>query len=682
MKISIDWLKEYLDVPESPEKLQADLTLSGLVVESITRMGNDVVLEIEVTSNRPDCLSHVGVARELSALYQRPLRFPAARKRLRIPAERIPFSIEIRDPDLCPRYVGIVLDNVRLGPSPDWMQKRLEAAGMRPLNNIVDITNYVLLELGHPLHAFDFAALREGRIVVSRAGEGQKITTLDGIDRQLDSEMLLINDGRGPVAIAGVMGGLHSEISLSTTTVLLECAYFRPSSVRRTSKKLGLSTEASYRFERGADWDGTVPAIARTCQLIAELAGGRIAGSVQDVYPNVIPPVQIDLQRRHAESLLGVSLEDSFIESTLARLNFKLKRKGKSAWIVTCPTYRADMELEADLVEEIARFHGYQNIPTTIPASKSAGVPAPGSFCESAARRILLGMGYCEAVNLSFAAEQEHLEFPPLAGERVAVKNPLTEDTQYMRTTVAAGLVKATRNNFNHDNREVRLFEIGRVYHRGPGGAPVEKKMLGIAGTGSYSGLNWVQSEEVYDFFHIKGMVELLLQGMRCQAPEIAGVAEAPWLNPADGSYVSVGGERIGVVGSLHPDLAEKYKIRQSVYLAELDFETLCSLAFAPVKFEALARFPSVERDLSIVVDAGTSYAEVCSGIGSLGMTELVRINLIDVYTGEKIPAGKVSLTLRFIFQDRERTLTVDRIQGFSDNIFTFLKNSFGAQLR
>ncbi len=683
MKISIEWLREYVDVPESPARLKEDLTLAGLVVESVTEESGNAVLEFEITSNRPDCLSHVGIAREVAALYQRPLRMPPLRKRLQLRRDKIPYGIEIHDPRPCPRYVGLVLGGIRVAPSPEWMQRRLQAAGMRPVNNIVDITNYVLLELGHPLHAFDFTRLRQGKIIVARARAGQKMVTLDGVERELDEEMLLINDGEGPVAVAGVMGGLHSEIEQSTRTVLLECAYFDPVSVRRTSKKLGLSTEASYRFERGTDWDNTVRAIARTCTLIEELAGGRIAGGMQDVYPAKINAVEIELRRDRAESLLGVKLADSFVEATLGRLNFKLSRRGKGVWRVTCPTYRADMEVEADLIEELARFHGYQNLPTTVPPARSAGIPSPVDRYEGTARRILLGLGHSEAVNLSFAGESEHLDFPPQGGgERVAIRNPLTEETQFMRTTLGSGLVKAARRNFNHDLYQVRLFELGRVYFTGTDGKPLERPKLGILATGDFADHNWAHPSGEYDFFHLKGVVEALLQGMRGKPAAFVPAPDVPWLNPADGSSIFIKGHCVGAMGSLHPQLAEKHKLKQPVFLAEIDFRDLCGLAFAAPHYEALPRYPAAERDLSILVGRDVAYAAIRTGIEGLGIGELMNIDLIDVYEGSKVPEGKISLALRFAFQDRERTLTVDRVQGFSDNILNYLKETFGAILR
>lgn len=683
MKISLEWLREYVDVPESPAQLRDDLTLAGLVVESVTGESSNEVLEFEITSNRPDCLNHIGIARELAAFYQRPLRMPPLRKRLSLSSDRIPFSVEILDSKLCPRYVGLVLDGIRVEPSPAWMQRRLDAAGMRPVNNIVDITNYVLLEFGHPLHAFDFTRLRQGKIVVARAQAGQKMVTLDGVERTLDEEMLLINDGEGPVAIAGVMGGLHSEIEQSTNIVLLESAYFDPVSIRRTSKKLGLSTEASYRFERGADWDNTIRVIARTCHLIEEIAGGRVAGGMRDAYPAQIDPIEIELRRDRAESLLGVKLADDFVESTLRRLNFKLVRRGKGAWRVTCPTYRADMELEADLVEELARFHGYQNIPTTTPPARNAGIPSPVFRQESAVRRILLGLGFSEAVNLSFAGEAEHMDFPPQgSGDRVAVRNPLTEETQFMRTTLASGLVKSAKRNFNHDNYQVRLFELGRVYRPGSDGRPCEKATLGILATGDFADHNWAHPAGDYDFFHLKGVVTSLLEGIRSKPAELGPAPEISWLNPADASSILIDGCCIGVMGSLNPGLEEKFKLKQPVFLAEIDFAELCRRAFTSSNYEALPRYPAAERDLSILVARDTAYGTICAGIQRLGMVELVRVDLIDVYEGSKVPAGKISLTLRLTFQDREKTLTVDRVQSFSDNVLAYLKGTFGAVLR
>ncbi len=682
MKISIDWLQDYIELPESPEKLRDDLTMAGLVVEGISSCDGDTVLEIEVTANRPDCLNHVGVARELAALYERPLRLPPARPRMRLRGERILYSIEIRDPQLCPRYCGLVLDRVRVGSSPGWMQRRLEACGMRPINNIVDITNYVLLEVGHPLHAFDFDLLSGGRIIVSRAADGQKIVTLDGLERLLDAEMLLINDGAGPVAIAGVMGGLHSEISLKTERVLLECAFFSPPSVRRTSKRLGLSTEASYRFERGVDWNGTVAAIGRTAQLIEEHAGGRLAGSLQDVLPGKLEPVRIELARERAERLLGVGLEDAFVESILKRLNFRLQRRGKGRWLVTCPTYRADMELEADLIEELARFFGYQNIPTTMPAARIAGTPSPVAAYETAARRSLMGLGYSEAVTLSFAGSRELSQFRMPGMDAPEIRNPLTEETQFLRTGLAPGLVASVRRNFNYDTYRVRLFEIGNVFRKGADGLPVERRALGIVGTGGFAGFNWHHPSEEYDFFHLKGAVTGMLSVLRSEDFRIVPGTRLPWLNPGESASLFVGGEEVGVLGSLHPALQEDYKLRQSVYLAEIDFEALCPRLFSPVRYEPIPRFPRVERDLCVVLDRSVRYEDVKAGILSLGLQYLREIDLIDVYEGAGIPPDKVSTTLRLVFLDLEKTLTIDRIQSFGDNVLAFLQDSFGAQLR
>ncbi len=682
MKISIEWLKEYVEVRESPEKLKEDLSMIGLLVEAVSECGGGPVLEVEVTSNRPDCLSYVGIARELSALYQRPLKEPPVQKNLTASPDTIPYKIEIRDADLCPRYVGLVMDGIRIEPSPEWMQKRLEAAGMRPLNNIVDISNYVLLEMGHPLHTFDFDLLRKAKIVVARARKGEKMHTLDGMDRELDGEMLLINDGEGPVAIAGVMGGLNSEISQSTKRVLIESAYFQPSSVRRTSRKLGLSTEASYRFERGADWENTVPALARTCHLIEKLAGGRIAGSLQDVYPKKMEPVRIALHQDRVAALLGVQLTEDFIESTLRRLGFMLEKRGKNAWEVTCPTCRADMELEADLIEELACFYGYQNIPAILPPSKTAGIHSPVYALESSVRNILIGQGYSEALNLSFATESDHREFPPLEGDRIAIRNPLTEDTQYMRTTMAPSLVRSAKRNFNFDQQRIRLFEIGKVYGPRANGAPGERSALGILGTGGFAGQNWANPSPEYDFFHLKGLIEALMKGLQIRSFAIKPATAVNWLNPRDAAVLEIGHERIGLLGSLSPALEDKYKLRQPVWVAEIDFERLAKYALLPMSYAPLPKYPSVERDISIVVSRETAYHAIQDGIAGLKIPELTGIDLIDVYEGEKIPRDSVSLTLRLKFQDPEKTLTVDRVQDFVDTVISFLNKSYGAGLR
>lgn len=669
-------------MPENLTALREDLTMAGLVVESASEVGGSPVLEVEVTSNRPDCLCYLGIAREIAARYGKRLKPLPTAKVLRVSEERIPYSIEIRDPDLCPRYAGLVLDGIRVAPSPAWMQRRLEASGMRPVNNIVDITNYVLLERGHPLHAFDFDRLHEGRIVVARARLGQKMATLDGVERELDEQMLLIHDGAGPVAIAGVMGGRDSEIGDTTQRVLLECAYFQPASIRRTSRKLGLSTEASYRFERGADWNGPLASIARTCYLMRRLAGGHIAGSVQDIYPAPIAPVQIELARVHAESLLGVSLTPAFVESTLKRLNFKPARRGKGRWLVQCPSYRADMELEADLIEEVARFYGYQNIPTTVPASKRAGEPSPIHPCERAARRILLGLGYSETMNLSFAGEQENRRFPPTQGQPLEIRNPLTEETQFLRGYLAPGLIRTARHNFNHNQRVVRVFEIGKVFHRKEDGTVVERNTLGILGTGAAAGRNWHNNAANYDFHHLKGAISGLLAGLRCAPADIVPTSQLVWLADAGAAALMVDGRRFGVMGALHPDLEEEFKLKQPVFLAEIDFQGLYPYLFSPVRFEPLPRFPAVERDISIVVPQDTSYGELRHGILGLGIPELATLDLVDVYEGGQIPSGRVSMTLRFTFLDREATLTIDRVQGFSDNIRSFLRDHFGAENR
>ena len=682
MKISVEWLNEYVDVPESPARLKADLSMQGLLVEDIVESGGTHVLDIEITSNRPDCLSHVGIAREIAAMYNRRIKMPLVDENLSIKNDMVPFDIEIADADLCPRYVGLVMDQVKVGPSPEWVQKRLEAAGMRPLNNIVDITNYVLLEMGHPMHAFDFDVLRGGKITVKRSSPGALFTTLDGVERKLDGDMLMINDGEGPVAVGGVMGGLDSEITPGTTRVLLEAAYFQPASIRRTARRLGLSTEASYRFERGTDWNNLVRSIARASYLIRQLAGGRVAGSLKDVYPVRKEHVRIELSGKRASALLGVKLADDFIETTLDRLGFAMEKTGEGNWMVSCPSFRADMELEADLIEELARFHGYDNIPMTYPPSSTAGSHSPVYTLEGTIRETLCVYGHFEAVNLSFASESDHTDFAPLSGGRVAVRNPLTEDTRYMRTTLVAGLARAAKRNFNFSRYNARLFEIGKTYSPGDSNSPSERNMLGILGTGGFYDSNWLNSEPVYTFYHLKGLIEALLQRLRIRNYVIEPLQGVSWLSTENAARVRIGDETVGVMGTLSPALEEKYKLRQPVQLAEIDLEKIAAMAFAPITFEALPKLPAAERDLSVVVAKDTAFQAMRAGIEELGIAELTDIRLIDVYEGEKIPEGKISLTLKLIFLDREKTLTIERIQEFINVVMAFLNGNYGAELR
>jgi phenylalanyl-tRNA synthetase beta chain len=689
MKISVEWLKDYVDILESPEKLKEDLSTIGLLVESVDNVQGTSVLDIEVTSNRPDCLSHIGIAREISAFYNRPLHFPPSKTQLSVSRDSMPYDIEIRDEQLCPRYVALVMDDVRVGPSPDWMQRRLLAAGMRPLNNIVDITNYVLLEMGHPLHAFDFDVLREGKIIVAPAEAGTCFTTLDGIERKLDGGMLMINDGQGPVGIAGVMGGLNSEISISTTRILLESAYFNPASIRRTSRKLGLSTEASYRFERGADWENTVMAIARTCELIEKFAGGKIAGGMKDVYPVKIEPMRINFDRGSVNKLLGVELSNEFIESTLKRLHFTMEKcgemsgemSGNDTWKVTCPTFRADMELEEDLIEEVARFFGYQNIPATLPPCATVGSHDSVFVLENTIREVMAAQGYSEAVNLSFAPESDHHEFPAMEGDPLAVMNPLSEDTRFMRTTLVPGLLRSTKRNINYGQHLVRLFEIGKVYSSS-NTHPAEHTRLGILGTGGYTDKNWLQPDPEYTYFHLKGIVTALLERLRIRDYEIQPALDVNWLNPSDASEIRIDSETIGIMGSLAVQLEEKYKLKQTIFLAQLDLERIAGLAFRSISFDPLPKFPSAERDLSLVIDCDLSYQTIRREIIDLNIQELADIQLIDAYDGDKIPAGKKSMTLRLTFLDRERTLTIDRVQEFINTVLALLNKKHGVGLR
>ena len=463
MKICLSWLKEFVTADEPPARLAADLSMLGLPVDAVDAAGPDTVLELDITANRPDCLNHLGVARELAVLYREPLRPPRAE--LADPGLPAP-AIEIQDPDLCARYCGLVITGVKVAPSPAWLQERLQRIGQRPINNIVDITNYVLLELGHPLHAFDLRKLKGGRIVVRRARPGESIETLDGRLRELEPEMLVIADREDAVAVAGVMGGAHSEVDDATTDILIESAWFLPASIRKTSRRLGLSTEASYRFERGADLQVPPLALRRAARLILELAGGSGVSAVTDAYPAPWQAPEIGLRARQVGRLIGVEIPPAFVADVLGRLGCDV-RPADGGWTVRPPSHRPDLAIEADLIEELARFHGYNRLPSTLPLVDGNPVERRLAREKLAARRFLQEAGFQEIVTTSFTGEAKDGQFLfPAGGELLRLDNPLDEAEPFLRRGLLGGLVTALKLNENDYNAEAQLFELSAVYRR------------------------------------------------------------------------------------------------------------------------------------------------------------------------------------------------------------------------
>jgi phenylalanyl-tRNA synthetase beta chain len=699
MYISYNWLRELIEgeLP-GPQELAGRLTMAGLAVDAVHAAGGDSVLEFDLTSNRPDCLSHVGIAREAAALFGGRVKPPETQASdASGPAEGFT-HVTIEDAALCPRYAARVVRGVRIGPSPAWLVERLQAIGERAINNVADITNYVMHELGQPLHAFDLHTLAERRIVVRRARAGEKMTTLDDVERVFDPEMLVIADAARPVAIAGVMGGRETGISDATVDVLIEAAYFDPQSVRRTSKLLNLQTEASYRFERGTDYEGVRLAQDRCVALICELAGGTATEDSVDVYPKRLAQPVVSLRPRRVEEL--TSLRATADESTRLLTALGFRRQDGSAGAgrgsadaerltFVVPTWRTDVHIEEDLVEEVARLVGYDKMTEALPPTGIAGEYLTGDQRRRRLRRALIAHGFNEAINFSFveAANEGRYELIPdlqtVEGEGafVHLTNPIVEGATLMRPTLVAGLLDSVRHNFNRGTRSARLFETGRVFAAGAGeDRPRELEAFALALTGEALEEGRTTARE-FDFYDLKGALELAVEGLN-----VEGVAFEPasvgHLREGQAARVLLEGRPVGALGRLSEELSSAYKFRQPVYVAEVNLTALLERPERPVRYAPLPRFPGVARDVSFIAARAASYGEMRRAILSLGIPECRGVALVDVYEGANLPEGKRSLTLRVEYRADERTLRDEEVDAMHARAVGALESEFGAQLR
>ncbi len=715
MNISYNWLRELTGTNQEPRELAQALTMIGLAVDGVHERGDDFVLEIDLTSNRPDCLSHLGVAREVMVKEGGSLRLPDARPSSVEGRAEDFTAVEIDDAGLCPRYAGRVVRGVRIGPSPEWLVKRLEAIGQRAINNVADITNYVLHEMGQPLHAFDLSKLSEHRIIVRRARPGEKLTTLDGVERKLDEEMLVIADATRAVALAGIMGGLETEISEATEDVLIESAYFDPASVRRTARALGLNTEASYRFERGTDYEGVIRAQARAVALITELAGGRATENAVDIYPQPIKPPVVELRPARVKALTGLSVEVEDIKRILKALGFAERvrelqielepsfRDGvleissaslTGALAFVAPTWRVDIEREEDLVEEVARHTGYDRIASELPPSTQAGEYPTGAARKRAMRHTLTDFGYDEAINFSFVntSYDRRFELVPefakleSAGDEpfVTLSNPIIEGVVRMRTTLLPGLLESVRHNFNHGTRDVRLFETGIIFSKSQtaGELPIEREAFALLATGGATEEGRRAPVRELDFYDLKGALEAAADAMKLP-PLKFEPATARHLREGQAARVHLEGQgAIGTIGRLSEELAAEWKFRQPVYVAELDFTSLQTVAELPVLYAPLARYPSVVRDVSLLIERRITLAEMLETIFGLQLETLRDAKLVDVYEGASLPEGRRSVTLRLEYRADERTLRDEEVDEMHARVVTALAEKFGAQQR
>lgn len=658
------------------------LPMEAEVGASIADYLGDVILDLDITPNRPDCLSVIGIAKEVTALTGQGLHLPEVSYEESVSPIDQQISVEIAAPDLCPRYCASLITGVKIAESPKWMQQRLLACGMRPISNIVDITNYVMLEYGQPLHAFDYHRIRGKRIIVRRATDSEAIVTLDGIERTLSEYMLVIADEEGAVAIAGVMGGAGSEVGEETTSILLESANFNPASIHYTGRTLRLPSEACMRFERGIRPELTLPALKHATQLIIQIAGGQAARGLADEYPGKLEQNPILLSTSQVERLLGVEFGLDQIVSVLTSLGFDCKIRESEVW-ATPPYWRSDIHQAVDLIEEVARITGYDKIPTTM-LSQPLPRPDPDSIIrlKQKTRCSLVGYGFQEVITYSLTSlemlnrllpEPHLLEPMPL---RVA--NPMTADQEYLRPNLRANLLAALCANRRHEDGGIRLFELGRVYLPRQKDLPEEPEILCGILSGARLEKSWQGGDELLAFFDAKGVMEGLLNRLGVEASFEQGSEES--LHPNKQAALVIAGNRLGVVGELHPKVSQAFEIGETVCLFEINLTALLSLTIGHKIFQPIPRFPAIVRDLAIVVDAEITHQEVQNIIKNYPL--VVQVALFDVYSGEQVPPGKKSLAYRITFQSPTHTLTDEEVNQVQQQILSKLSKEFGATLR
>ncbi len=651
---------------------------------------SDTIIEFDLTPNRSDCLSIIGIAREVAAILKTPLKYP----KVKLPPGETPIeelsSVTIEAPDHCPRYAARVVTDVNIGPSPFWLQDRLHSVGLRTINNVVDVTNFVLMEMGQPLHAFDFDRLAEHRIVIKTAQEGQAFTTLDGVERTLGSDMLMICDGKGPVALAGIMGGLESEIEDQTTRVLIESAYFNPITTRRTAKRLGLNTESSHRFERGVDPVGVRRALDRAAQLMAELAGGKLAEGVIDVYPRPIPERVIDLSVKRTNRLLGTRLSQDDVGAYLKSVELDVEPLDKDRLRVVPPTFRVDITRPEDLMEEVARLRGYDQIPTTHPVSHVvARKPDKKLRVRDRLWQLLAGCGFLEIVTYSFirrdACDQLLLHDQDPRRQMVSILNPLTEDQAVMRSSLLPGLLATMYRNSKQRNENLRIFELGKVFlYTTPDELPEEIEMISGLWTGARHVKTWHSKESKVDFYDMKGVVEAVCAGLNIAGVRFAPLTgtDFPYLRSGYAAQIQVGNERLGAVGELSGEVLRNFGLNQVAYCFDLNFDRLVDHVSEEKRTKALSRFPATTRDMALILSNSIEAQALLDFMEAMGQVLVEGVEIFDIYTGSPIPQGKKSIGLRFTYRSFERSLTDSEVNEIHDTITREVLKKFSARLR
>ncbi|MDD4859136.1 MAG: phenylalanine--tRNA ligase subunit beta [Dehalococcoidales bacterium] len=643
----------------------------------------DTIFDVAITANRPDCLSVTGIAHEVAALTGQKTNIKEAVYPEIQPAINGQVAVEIIDADLCPRYCATLITGVKIAPSPKWLQDRLTACGARPINNIVDITNYVMLEYGQPLHSFDYDRIRQKKIIVRRARDGEGIIALDGTECKLTNDNLVIADAERAVAVAGVMGGANSEVTEGTTNILLEAASFKPSSIYYTSRRLNLLSEASMRFERGIRAELTLPALKHATQLIAELGGGKVAQGIIDVYPGKkeIAPIRLAADKVNRTLALDLSLEQ--ITSALTALGFECRSTGEKELSVAVPYWRSDIKQAIDLVEEVARVIGYDQIPLTLLSESIPHQnPNPALNLKRRVRQSLVGYGFQEIITFSLTSrellEKMMPETHPLEPAPLRLVNPMTADLEYLRPNLRANLLTTMIANRRHEDGGIRLFEIGAIYKPRLHDLPEEPETLCGLLCGARTEKSWMTGAEPVDFFDAKGAVESLLRQLDVTAQFIPSQDES--LHPAKQAAIMINGEPVGFVGELHPKVASHFEIGEAVYLFELNLAVLLPFASEQKMYEPVPRFPAVARDIALVVDYNVTHQQVLDIIKGFKLVK--EVSLFDVYSGKQVAEGKKSLAYRIMYLSPEHTLTDEEVDKVQQHILERLAKETGATLR
>lgn len=692
MKVPVSWLREYVEFDSSLDELAKRLTFSGIEVEGIETVGSDyigppeTVLELEITWNRPDCLSIIGIAREVAALFGSKLKIPSVKFPEKGELIEKLAKVSVEDSDGCPRYTARILSRVKPGPSPMWMRRKLSLCGVRSISNIVDITNYVMIECGQPLHAFDYSLISDHEIVVRRARRGEKIATLDGEECDITPEMLVIADSRQPVAVAGVMGGAESEIGEGTDTVLLESACFSAPGIRKTSSSLGLMTESSHRFERGVDISRVEWASGRAAALMVEHAGAVAARGVIDVFPRKPVERRIKCRFERVRGLLGIDVPDEEIVSILNSLQLAVVERGDEACTVWVPTFRMDLEIEADLIEEVARMYGLDKVPVPVPRSRIVPDASDTSTrALLACRAHLTGLGLSEIMNYSFVSEQLLDTFRvDDAARRVVLPNPVDFDHAVLRNSLIPQMVESLGRNFSHQVMESSFFEIGRVFFKDKKGGISEddRVSIGLMGKVGRAGLDKrrvVEPDEM--FLWLKGIIESL-----CVAQYVADVSFAPLEYPCfdEGWAVSVaaGGHQCGIMGLVKESIRGKWRMTEPVGVAEMALEPLMVHMFDQPVLKPVPAYPSITRDIAIIVDEDVTHESIQKIIWKISPKELTSLELFDIFRGKGIGKSRKSLAYSLVYRSSKKTLTDEDANRYHKIVKDALKKELKAEIR